>query len=285
MSAPYRDLRYLRQPVLNLEDAEKFGREVLGLQLEDSTEQARYFRSDSRNHALCFTEGGVPSVALTVAEKADLDRVFDQLSEAGYAPRWLSDDEAEQRQIKTGITVSAPNEVQVDIVWRPLTSGWPFHGARHTGLTELQAVQLACTDIQANETFWTKGIGGTVSDWAGRAAFINIDGAHHRIALYPSERDGVLGITFGVQETEDVMRNWYVMQKLQLPVAHGPGRQPTSGACFVTMRGVGEILYSYATAMAPPNATGPRQFPDTALSHCAWGSPSTLAEFNGGSDA
>lgn len=284
MPAPYRDLRYLRLPVPNLDAAADFGRDILGLQLEDQSDDALYFRSDARNHSLCFTAGGgAASVAITVAERSDLDSIFARLTNSGYTPDWLTAQDCALRQIKAGVSVAAPNGVNVDIVWRPLTSGWPFHGARATGTTGLQAVQMACTDIAANEAFWTNGLGGSVSDWAGQAAFINIDGAHHRIALYPSARDGILGVTYGVADTDHVMRNWYFMQGRQLSVAHGPGRQPTSGACFVSMQGVGGILYTYATQMGGVDPHGPRQFPDEALSHCAWGSPSLLAEFKGGS--
>lgn len=286
MSAPYLDLRYLRLTVCDLEAAAGYGTDVLGLKLEDRAEDALYFRSDARNHALSFCTGEAPAaVAITVATKADLERVFEQITKAGYTPAWLSEAEALRRQIKTGLTVAAPNGVMVDVVWRPLTSGWPFHGARATGITELQAVQLACTDIAANEAFWTDAIGGSVSDWAGQAAFINIDGAHHRIALYPSDCDGVLGVTFGVESTEYLMRNWYFLQGRQQPIVHGPGRQPTSGASFVSTKGIGDILYTYATPMDAPQPNGPRQFPDTAQSHCAWNSPSMMAEFKGGETA
>lgn len=285
MSVLYRDLRYLRLKVPNLDAAARYGADVLGLKLEDQTEGALYFRSDARNHAICFyTEDTAPAVAITVGSKADLESVFNQISQAGYTPFWLSEGDAEKRQIKAGLTVAAPNGVMVDVVWRPLTSGWPFHGSRPTGITELAAVQLACTDIEANEAFWMNAIGGIVSDWAGQAVFFNIDGAHHRIALYPSDRDGVLGVTFGVEDTDHIMRNWYFFQQSQLPVVHGPGRQPTSGASFVSTKGVGDILYSYATPMDAPHANGPRQFPDAAQSHCAWNSPCMLDEFKGALD-
>lgn len=283
MPAPYRDLRYLRLPVSNLDAAAEYGCDILGLKLEDRSDTAVYFRSDARNHALCYALDGAASVGITVGERAELDAAFDRLTAAGYAPVWLSEEHSTARQIKAGLTVAAPNGVMVDVVWRPLTSGWPFHGARPTGITELQAIQMACRDVQADEQFWVDGIGGTVSDWAGQAAFVNIDGAHHRIALYPSEQDGVLGITFGVGDVDHVMRNWYFMQARQLPVAHGPGHQPTSGSRFVSTKGFGEILYTYATPMDPAAPNGPRQFPDESLSHCAWGSPSSMAEFNGGS--
>ena len=71
------------------------------------------------------------------------------------------------------------------------------------------------------------------------------------------------------------------MLNQQIPVAHGPGRQPTSEAAFVTMRCPDDFLMTYATEMAAPPENGPRQFSDTAKSHCTWGSRSTLAEFKG----
>lgn len=285
MSAPYRDLRYVRVPVPGLEAAETYATDVLGLMLESRTEDALYFRSDARNHSICFCTGTDPaSIALTVATRDELEQLFERFTAAGHSPAWLSDEDAGKRQVKTGVTVAAPNGVMVDFVWRPLTSGWPFHAARPAGVNGLQAVQMACTDIAANESFWTETVGGTVSDWAGQAAFVNLDGAHHRVALYPSEGDGLLGLTLGVEDIDCLMRNWYFLQGRQLPVVHGPGCQPTSGARFVTTKGAGDILYSFATRMDGPPEGGPRQFPDVAQSHCAWNSPSTIAEFMGGTE-
>lgn len=278
---PYRDLRYVLLPTTDLAAADAFAGQVLGLMLESRTQRAVYFRSDARIHSLCFALDAVPSVGLTVGSPADLENAMQRLQRDGFQPVELSDEDAALRHAKAGISVAAPNGVRVDLLWRPLTSGWPFHGQRQTGITGLQSVQLASTQIDADEVFWTNTMGGQVSDWAGHAAFISLDGAHHRIALYPSARNGVLGVTFGVNDLDDVMRNWYFLQKREVPVAHGPGKQPTSGATFVSMQGPGGVLYSYATEMDAPLASGPRQFPDAALSHCAWGSHSTMAEFAG----
>ena len=284
MTVSFRDLRYIRVPVADLDMAGSYASDILGLKLEDRSDTALYFRSDARNYALCYSTADEAGVALTVALRADLDAIAERLTAAGYAPDRLTEDACRARQIKAGIVAMAPNGVAVEIVWRPMTSGWPFHGTRLTGITGFQAVQLACTDIESNEAFWTDGIGAEVSDWAGQAVFLRIDDSHHRIALYPSPRDGLLGATWGVAETNDVMRNWYFLQARQQPIAHGPGRQPTSGAAFVTAKGPGDMLYSYATPMEAAPANGPRQFPDEALSHCAWGSPTDQPEFKGGQD-
>ncbi|HEV7414837.1 MAG TPA: VOC family protein [Tianweitania sediminis] len=189
--------------------------------------------------------------------------------------------------MKAGIVVTAPNGVEVELVWRPMTSGWRYHGPRDAGITGFQAVQLACKDITRNEEFWVDGIGARVTDWAGDAAFLAIDDAHHRIALYPSDNDGILGAVWSVESINNVMQGWYHLQSHQLPIVHGPGRQPTSGAIFVTTKGPGGIFYTYAaeTEEGPQiKARGSRQFPAQALSHCSWGSPSSAPEFMGDQD-
>ncbi|MFD1880877.1 VOC family protein [Paracoccus pacificus] len=282
MSIAYRDLRYVRFFVDDLAAASAFATEVFGLQPADRDETDARFRSDARNYALCCSTEPGQAAALTVGSAADIDAAEIRL--ARWSPRRLDGAACARRQVKSGLVVTAPNGVEVELVWRPLTSGWRYHGPRDAGITEFQAVQMACTDIAANERFWTEGIGAEVSDWAGDAVFLRIDDAHHRIALYPSDGDGLLGAVWAVESLNNVMQNWYHFQNRQVPVVHGPGRQPTSGAVFVTARGPSGILFSYAaeTEQGPQIAArGPRQFPDTPQSHDVWGSQSDAPEFSG----
>ena len=286
MTVRYRDLRYLRVEVDDLDAAARFASELFGLQPADRTESQAMFRSDARNYAICFSRRrDGEAIALTVAESADLDRLAERLTAAGHSPRRLDAAAAAARQAKEVLGVAAPNGVTVEIVWRPLTSGWRYHGPRDAGIVGLQAVSLASTDIAADEAFWTRGLGLTVTDWAGDAAYLALDDAHHRVALYPSTRNGILGATWAVENKNNIMANWYFLQKAQVPIAAGPGRQPASNAIFVTARGPRGLLMSYAAETdAGPHiaARGPRQFPDLATSHCAWGSPTEQPEFLGG---
>ncbi len=285
MSVRYRDLRYLRVEVDDLDAATRFAADLFGLQPADRDESRAMFRSDARNYAICFSRArDGEAVALTVADRADLDRLAERLTAAGHAPRRLSEVDAVARQAKEVLAVTAPNGVTVEIVWRPMTSGWRYHGPRDAGIVGLQAVSLACTDIAANETFWTRALGLTVTDWIGDAAFLALDDAHHRVALYPSRRDGILGATWAVESKDNVMVNWYFLQQAQAPVVAGPGRQPASNAMFVTTRGPRGLLMSYAaeTDTGPHIVErGPRQFPADPASHCTWGSPTEQPEFLG----
>ncbi len=282
MTIAYRDLRYLRIHTPDLDAAHAFAAQVFGLQAGDRDDHNARFRSDARNYALCCSTQPGQAVALTVARPEDLDRAEARL--ADWSPRRLTAEDCAERQVKSGLAVVAPNGVTVELVWRPMTSGWRYHGTRDAGITGFQAVQLACRDIAANEDFWTRGLGALVTDWAGDAAFLAIDDAHHRIALYPSARDGVLGATWAVETINNVMQGWYFFQNSQTPIIHGPGRQPTSGAVFVTARGPGDIFFSYAaeTEHGPQiTARGPRQFANQTWSHDAWGSACHAAEFGG----
>lgn len=284
MTLIYRDLRYLRLPApQGLDTARSFALDKLGLQLGDiASDDVIHFRSDARNYALAYwSDATHPAVGLTVGRREDLDARAEALAPFGTV-EYLDDVACRKRQVKAGIAVMAPNGVAIEIVWRPLTSGWRYHGTRDAGITEFGAVSLACTDIDANEAFWTCGVGATVADWAGNAVYLNIDDAHHRIALYPSHRDGVLAATWEVEGVNAIMQNWYFFQKNQIPVIHGPGRQAASNAMFVLGEGPDGVYYGYRAETARELPTGgPRQLVNDARSHCAWGSPSRAPEFGG----
>lgn len=286
MPVTFRDLRYIRIAMPELEPAARYAADILGLQPAGHEPGRAWFQSDFRSYSLCLEEGSSApdAVALTVSLADELDIVAADLEKAGFPARRLSLDECASRRIKSGITTTAPNGITVEIVWRPLDTGWRYHGPRDAGITGLLAVALACKNVAADEVFWTGALGLTVSDWVGDAAFLRLDGAHHRIALYPSKRDGLLGVSYAAEDLNAVMRNFYFLQDRQLPIMHGPGRSPASEATFVTTRGPRDILFTYATGMAEGAAVTnrpPRQFRDEALSHCLWGSASSVPEFQG----
>lgn len=281
----FRDLRYVRVKTDAIDAPAAFARDTLGLEPAGTDEGRAFFRSDARAYSVCFTAAGEEdAIALTVAAEADLATIAARLEADDFPVVALGNADCAARKIKRGIATRAPNGVAVEFVWRPLTSGWRYHGPRDTGIVELSSVALATRDIAADEAFWTGSVGLAVSDWAGDAVFLRLDDAHHRIALYPSTTDGLLGIDFAVEGVNNVMQNFYFLQGRQLPIVHGPGRQPTSGKTFVTTRGPRGLLFTYSTGMehgASLDGRVPRQFPSAPSSHCGWGSPTTQAEFLG----
>ena len=192
-----------------------------------------------------------------------------------------SPEEAARRKVKTFLSFDA-KRVTVDLVVRPLHSGWRYFPSRDAGVTGLEAVALRSTSVAKGEVLWTKVLSGKVSDWVGDAAYIRFDDAHHRIALHPSSSSGVLAVEFGVESVDQLMQSSYFLQDQQVRIVHGPGRRPASGQMFLTFSGPDGVLFSYvADGRAIDESTHrPRQFPRRARSFCAWGSRSDVPEFD-----
>jgi 2,3-dihydroxy-p-cumate/2,3-dihydroxybenzoate 3,4-dioxygenase len=119
-----------------------------------------------------------------------------------------------------------------------------------------------------------RALGAEVVDYVGDIAYLALDEAHHRVALYPSRERGVLYVAFEVASLDDVMRGRYFLAERQVRLVQGPGRQPVSQQAFVLFRGPDDLIYGYVAGMAPrpPNSAPPRQFALSAESLCAWGS-------------
>jgi 2,3-dihydroxy-p-cumate/2,3-dihydroxybenzoate 3,4-dioxygenase len=175
-----------------------------------------------------------------------------------------------------------PGGNTIELVLRPLHSGWRYFPARDAGVVGLKAVALRSRDVPACEALWTTRFNGRVSDWVGEAAFLRFDQAHHRRACHPSAGSGILAIEFGVENVDLLMQNNYFLQEAQMKIVHGPGRRPASNQMFLTFAGPDETLFSFVTEgdVITDEATHrPRQFPRARSSFCAWGSESHVPEF------
>lgn len=279
MPSPIRELRYVRHHVADLAQTSRFAHDVFGLMAEDTTDTDAFFRSDRRFYSLCLSTELPDAVGFNVHKYGDLATLAGAFDAAGFRVQHFNAGDAARRLVKDGFSVTAPNGVSVEIVWRHMESGWKYHGPRDTGLDGFNAVQMGSTDPNADAEFWAIA-GLDVTDYVGEARFVGLGDCHHQVAIYPSE-NGLIGATWQVSHYDYIMRHGHYLVNKQVPVVHGPGRQPTSDSVFVTTQMPDEFMMSYATEMAPPPEHGPRQFRDTAKSHCAWGSRSTRSEFEG----
>jgi 2,3-dihydroxy-p-cumate/2,3-dihydroxybenzoate 3,4-dioxygenase len=171
---------------------------------------------------------------------------------------------------------------RIELVVRPLNSGWRYFPSRDAGVKGLADVMIRSVDIEKDLSIWSGALGAQVSDWAGDAAYLRFDDAHHRIALFPAERAGILSVEYAVEDVNLLMRNYYVLQNLQIAVLHGPGRRPASEQLFLTFAGPGDVCFSFVSEGAPAGAEKrrPRQFPAGHAGLCSWGSECKIGEFN-----
>ncbi len=282
-------LRYVRLATRNLPAAIDFAQRILGLQLIERNDEQATFRSDFRDHTLVY-EAGDPSqqsIGLELRTQAALESAIATLAAHGIAVTLADGPALRRRKARAMASFRDRSGNAFELVVRPETSGWRYFPSRDAGVTGLAAVALRTTANGADETLWTTLFNARVSDWVGDAAFIGFDEVHHRLALHPSDRAGVLAVEYAVEGLNQVMQAMYFLQSAQVKIMHGPGRRPSSGQIFLTFAGPDDMLFSYVaegTTVTDKDAHRPRQFPRKRLSFCAWGSESTVPEFNASDD-
>lgn len=82
-----RDVSYVRLGTPDIENAERFATDVLGLQIGDRSAKSLYLRSDARAHTLCYVEGD-PSdqtVGFEIDDLTQLDAAAAALDQLGHA--------------------------------------------------------------------------------------------------------------------------------------------------------------------------------------------------------
>lgn len=275
-------LRYVRLGTKDLSASTDFAQRILGLELVERDESQAAFRSDYRDHTLVFTVGaGEQTIGLEIRDNEALERAVETLTQGGYEVAIGNPEQSERRKVKSFVSFSAGGGLTVDLVVRPLHSGWRYFPSRDAGITGLEAVALRSSANGKSEKLWTQVLSGKISDWVGDAPYIRFDCRHHRIALHPSDTDGVLAVEFGVEDINLLMQSSYFLQEQQVRIMHGPGRRPFSEQMFLTFQGPDGILFSYVAEGQPIEEPShrPRQFPRRSQSFCAWGSHSSVPEF------
>ncbi|MGY2292476.1 VOC family protein [Pseudomonas sp. SDO528_S397] len=280
------DIRYVRLGTADLAQAKTYATQVLGLQVAREANGAIYFRSDSRDHTLCYYEGDPreTTTAFEVTDWKELDHAAQLLEDHGFAVRHASREDAEVRHVKELIQFRDPSGNNIELVLRPHASGSRYFASRDAGITGFSHIGLRTTDAKRDEAFWTTLANARVSDRIGEAPLLRIDEVHHKIALFPSSHAGVQHINHQVESIDDVMRAWYFLKERGIKILFGPGRHPTSGAMFLYFEGPDGMTYEYSTGVshiAPQDEAThqPRQFPLATASYCMWGSKPDIPEF------
>jgi 2,3-dihydroxy-p-cumate/2,3-dihydroxybenzoate 3,4-dioxygenase len=275
-------LRYARLVASDLNRAADFAQRVLGLEPIDRTQELATFRSDFRDYTLAFMTGerAVQAVGLEVRYPSDLETALEGLQRVGLSTGRGSAEDCALRKVKDMAWFTDFSGNRIELVVRPLNSGWRYFPSRDAGIRGLADVMLRSLDVEKDLSIWCDILGAQVSDWAGDAVYLRFDDAHHRIALFPAARAGILSIEYAVENVDLLMRNHYVLRDLQIAVMHGPGRRPASEQLFLTFAGPCDVLFGFVAEGTVVDAPGrrPRQFPAGPHGLCSWGSDCKIEE-------
>jgi 2,3-dihydroxy-p-cumate/2,3-dihydroxybenzoate 3,4-dioxygenase len=280
-------LCYVRLGVADMKQTADFAARIVGLQPVDCPDEIAMFRSDDRDHTLVLYRSAVPQQGLAIELRSEevLTAAVHKLRDAGYTVESGDAAVCQARRVKALEAFRIRNGVTIELVVRPLHSGWRYFPSRDAGITEFFGVAFASTDIAADIKLWTSVFDGQVTDYVGDAVYISIDDEHHRIAIHPSSSDRLLEIQFRLESMHELMQNSYFFQSAQIPIAHGPGRRPTSQQVFISFRGPDPVLFGFVAEgdkLPRDQDRLPRQFPHAPGSFCSWESLSREPEFCGG---
>ncbi|MES2943112.1 MAG: VOC family protein [Pseudomonadota bacterium] len=280
------DIRYVRLGTRDLASASRYARQIVGLESARVEAGAEYFRSDDRDHTLVYFEGDPTdhTIGFELRDAHELEAAATLLDRSKVVVRTGTAEECGQRRVKSFINFKDPTGNSIDLVVQPHHSGrsyWPSHDA---GITGFSHIGLCSSDPVRDEQFWTGVLGAKVSDRIGPSPLLRIDEVHHKIALFPARRPGVQHVNHQVDSINDLMKAWYRLQAAGVRIVFGPGRHPTSGACFLYFEGPDGMVYEYSTGVRHITAAQeadyqPRQFPMDSSSFCMWGSRPDIPEF------
>lgn len=280
------DIRYVRLGTRHLDEATRYAREVLGLELGAKEGSAHYLRSDDRDHTLVYFEGDPAdhAVGFELRDSAALEVAAAHLEGVQVKVTAGSVQDCEQRRVKAMAHFKDPSGNRIELVVQPFHSGRRYFPARDAGITGFSHIGLCSSDPARDEAFWTGVMGAKVSDRIGAAPLLRIDPVHHKLALFPSATPGVQHINHQVQGIDDIMRAYYRFQELGIRIVFGPGRHPTSGAQFLYFEGPDGMIYEYSSGvrlitLEQEAGYQPRQFPMTPSSFCMWGSKPDIPAF------
>jgi 2,3-dihydroxy-p-cumate/2,3-dihydroxybenzoate 3,4-dioxygenase len=268
---------YVRLAVSEPNASARFFSDIFGLQRVADQDGEIAFRSDGRFRTVSLGRDSADgaSVGIEVWNDKALEQIRERLRELGFAVKQASVSECQRRYVQSALLTEDASGNRIDLVVRPTQSGRRYFPTRDAGIVAFHGVGLRTTDSAGDLAFW-KALGAEVSDWVGDIAYLRIDELHHRVALYPSKRNGLLYAAFEVEALDQVMQNSYFMQESQIKVVQGPGREAPSRQIFLHVEGPDGLIFSYVNGMAElgekPRLA--RQFPLTSASLCDWGSES-----------
>jgi 2,3-dihydroxy-p-cumate/2,3-dihydroxybenzoate 3,4-dioxygenase len=283
MTAPfrYRRLSYVALDVGDLTRSTAFYRDLVGLTVDREQDGVAYLRCSDLPQNLVLATGDTPGlarVAFELESRADLDRAFQYLVGEGFAPVWMTPDEAADLRVAAGLRFREPGcgllfEYHVD----PATVSEPFEPG-HTDIARLGHVVLNVADFDTVNASMTGKLGFVTSDHVpGKVGFLRAfpNKYHHSFAILKGPADGFNHVNFMVSDIDDVGKAINRMKKADVPIVFGPGRHLPSGSIFLYFLDPDGMTAEYSFGMeefAEDGARPPRELDPTPEVLDTWGS-------------
>lgn len=281
-----RDIHCVHLGTRDLDAAEEFCTEIVGLQSIKRTDTHLYLRAGKRHHSVCYFKGepGDHRVAFELMDWQGLEKAMVYLKGAGIECGHGTDAEAEQRFTHAFGWFKDPTGNHIELWVRPTEANRPYHPSlRPTGITGFGHIGLNTTDPLRDQKFWLEHFNARISDWIGPAPLLRVKQMHHQFALFPTSGPGIQHINHQVGTIDDLLKSVYHLQERNIKIVFGPGRHATSGGYFLYFEGLDGMVYEFSTSdrmiIEDDAAHRPRQFALENESFCLFGAKPDIAEF------
>jgi len=269
------DIAYVRLGTLDLDGADRYAREIIGLQRSESLRKQKLYRSDQRAQTLTYFEGSPDQqiVAFEISSEKNLSTAAKVLGNLGHDVHVGSATECKDRCVEAFISFRDPSGNSIEFCCDPEQAQDQYHQQRNANITGFNHVGLYSTDVVRDEIFWTEVCGAKVSDRIGKVPLLRVNEIHHTIALAPSKHHGIHHVNHQVTSVEDIFRSFHFLRRHNVPVVFGPGRHPTSGARFIYFRGPDGLVFEYSVGVDKVDEAThqPRNFESGRWGLCTWG--------------
>lgn len=194
-------LGYLEIGASNLEDWQRYGEKILGVEVR-RTGGALYLRYDEATWRIRITESDrddITCVGFSVDSAEALATIRRRLASQGVSVAEAGADQARARGVDNLLTCKEPGGLNVELYVGARASNERFESPAGvsgfvTGAQGLGHIVLAVPDIDAANRFYMEGLGFRLSDYInmgppGRAiklTFLHCNPRHHTLAMVPA---------------------------------------------------------------------------------------------------
>jgi 2,3-dihydroxybiphenyl 1,2-dioxygenase len=238
-------LGYIGLSVSNVDEWERFGTQVLGLQSNGrDADGSLFLRMDEYHHRFTFHPTGKDDVAYfgwEVPTEEALQAMAAQLTAAGVAVQQGTDEEADARRVAGLIKCSDPNGIAIEVFYGPLVT-WekPFLSPRpisgfKTGDQGLGHFVVFVDEYEKSLQFYRDKLGMRISDFVNlapapgvkvRVAFFHCNPRHHSIAFapMPNVQKRLHHFMLQTNSLDDVGSTYYLCQEQKVPITMNLGK-------------------------------------------------------------
>ncbi len=218
-----------------IEDWSDYSQKYLGMQRVDRGKGTLSFRMDDQKQRLAITGDTGDSLAFIgweVEKKEDLQTYASKLENNNIAVTLGNSSYSDKRFVEELIHFNDPQGNRIELIYKPMQDTDPFIPARpisgfKTGALGMGHVVLYVKDFEKVVPFYKNLLGFKISDYSNTPislCFFHVNGRHHSMALFGSNKLGFHHFMVEYNNLDDVGQGYDLLQYKDNAIAYTMGR-------------------------------------------------------------